>query len=154
MRVFSQHGEVIDNGLQVCDLSQHGDLHVLQGEKQDGLEFKQLEQSEEHTSVHISAVGLSVAHHHRLQHVDECTVTPSLLQEGSAHRLLLRLLHQQVQVADVLHGAVQLGAQVPPAWRVEGWRRWSGSDVKEGKRAQCREEGGSKKHGETIRRRS
>lgn len=59
MRVFSQHGEVINNGLQVCDLSQHGDLHVLQGEKQDELEFKQLEPSEEHTSVHISAVGLT-----------------------------------------------------------------------------------------------
>lgn len=150
MRVFSQHGEVINNGLQVCDLSQHGDLHVLQGEKQDGLEFKQLEQSEEEICTHQRCWS----HHHRLQHVDECTVTPSLLQECSAHRLLLRLLHQQVQVADVLHGAVQLGAQVPPAWRVKEWRRWSGSDVKEGKRAQCREEGGSKKHGETIRRRS
>ena len=40
MRVFSQHGEVINNGLQVCDLSQHGDLHVLEGEQQDGVELK------------------------------------------------------------------------------------------------------------------
>ena len=54
-------------------------------------------------------------HHHRLQQADECTVTASLLQQGSAHRLLLRLLHQQVQVTHVLHGTVQLGAQVAPA---------------------------------------
>lgn len=54
-------------------------------------------------------------HHHRLQHVNKCTVAPPLFQQGSPHSLLLCLLHQQVQVADVLHGTVQLGAQVPTA---------------------------------------
>lgn len=54
-------------------------------------------------------------HHHRLQHVNKCTVAPPLFQKGSPHSLLLCLLHQQIQVADVLHGAVQLGAQVPTA---------------------------------------
>lgn len=92
--------------------------------------------------------------HDRPQHGDEAAEATPLLHQRLPHRLLLRLLQQQVLIADVLHGAVQLGAQVPPAWRVKEWRRWSGSDVKEGKRAQCREEGGSKKHGETIRRRS
>lgn len=59
---------------------------------------------------------LNVPHHHRLQQVDECTVTTSLFQEGSAHCLLLRLLHQQVQVTHILHGTVQLRAQVTAAW--------------------------------------
>lgn len=58
---------------------------------------------------------VNVPHHHRLQHVNKCTVAPPLFQKGSPHSLLLRLLHQQIQVADVLHGAVQLGAQVPTA---------------------------------------
>lgn len=67
---------------------------------------------------------LNVPHQHRLQHVNECTVTPSLFQKGSAHCLLLRLLHQQVQVTDILHGAVQLGTQVTPAYarQNKGWR--------------------------------
>ncbi len=63
---------------------------------------------------------LNVPHHHRLQQVDECTVTTSLFQEGSAHCLLLRLLHQQVQVTHILHGTVQLRLQVPSPWGGEG----------------------------------
>lgn len=67
---------------------------------------------------------VNVAHHHGLQHVNKCTVAPPLFQEGSPHGLLLCLLHQQIQVADILHGAVQLGAQVPTACVTrESWRR-------------------------------
>lgn len=29
--IFSQHSEVINNGLQVCHLSQHGNFYVLEG---------------------------------------------------------------------------------------------------------------------------
>lgn len=37
VRVLSQHSEVINNGLQMRHLSQHGDLYVLQKEEKVGL---------------------------------------------------------------------------------------------------------------------
>lgn len=120
VRVFGQHREVINNGLQMCYLAQHGDLHVLTGEED---ECNQLGRQQEPACSVFSVQRLSVTHHHRLKEVDEWTVASSFLQERPAHRLLLRLLHQQVQVADVLHGTVQLGAQVPPAWARERRRR-------------------------------
>lgn len=92
---------------------------------------------------------VNVPHHHRLQHVNKCTVAPPLFQKGSPHSLLLRLLHQQIQVADVLHGAVQLGAQVPTACvtRESGRRRRTGGHREQrSRRGMWRDEGGMLYH--------
>lgn len=64
-------------------------------------------------------------HHHRLQEGDKGAEAATLLNQGPAHRLLLRLLQQQVHVIHVLQGTVQLGLQVSFPWR--GWEerpRW------------------------------
>lgn len=117
----------------MSDLSQHGNLNILQL-KHDGREIKRRTRHQRWRNTR----PVTAPHHHRLQHVNEGAVTAPLLQEGPANRLLLRLLHQQVQVTHVLHGAVQLGAQVPPACATqhpggsgdmeEGVRRTEGRD--------------------------
>lgn len=107
----------------MCYLSQHGNLYTLQGNtgQTESNGYHIIDMSKQPVLFTFIFYKPQVyqrhndPHHHRLEHVNECTVTPSLFQEGSAHRLLLRLLHQQIQVTDVLHGTVQLGAQVPTA---------------------------------------
>lgn len=99
-------------------LPQHGNLYILEKEKKGGIKLNSNHTTRASPVKHLFSSELqrpNVPHHHRLQQVNECTVTASLLQEGSAHCLLLCLLHQQIQVTDVLHGTVQLGAQVTPA---------------------------------------
>jgi len=65
----------------------------------------------------------SPPHHNGLQEADDGAEATPLLHEGPAHRLLLRLLHQQTQVRHILHGAVQLGLQVHSPWGGgRGWR--------------------------------
>ncbi|TNN58204.1 hypothetical protein EYF80_031564 [Liparis tanakae] len=58
----------------------------------------------------------SPPHHDGLQEADDGAEATPLLHEGPAHRLLLRLLHQQTQVRHILHGAVHLGLQVHSPW--------------------------------------
>lgn len=57
-----------------------------------------------------------ITDHNRPQHGHEAAKATPLLHQRPPHRLLLRLLQQQVLIADVLHGAVQLGLQVSTAW--------------------------------------
>lgn len=58
-----------------------------------------------------------VTDHDRLQHGDEAAEATPLLHQRLPHRLLLRLLQQQVFITDILHGAVQLRLEVPAACR-------------------------------------
>lgn len=64
-------------------------------------------------SFHHTAPPLQSPHHNWLKEADEGTEATPLLHQGTAHSLLLRLLHQQAHVGDILHGTVQLRLQVP-----------------------------------------
>lgn len=67
-------------------------------------------------------------HHDRPQHLHEGADPLPVLNECLPQRLLLRLLQQDVFIADILHGAVQLGLDVSPAWRTQGRQRGHGGN--------------------------
>lgn len=58
-------------------------------------------------------------HHNGPQHLHKGADPLSVFDEGLPQRLLLSLFQQDVFVADVLHGAVQLGLDVSTAWRTQ-----------------------------------
>lgn len=59
-------------------------------------------------------------HHNWLKETNEGAEATPLLHQGTAHRLLLSLLHQQAHVGHILHGTVELWLQVPSPWVGEG----------------------------------
>lgn len=79
------------------------------------------------------------SHHNRLQEVDESTEASSFFHQGAPYCLLLCLLHQQVHIIDILHGAVQLRLQVSTAFtegqstRRQTEDRWKGVQKMEGR---------------------
>lgn len=56
MWVFSQHSEVINNGLQMCYLSQHGDLYILEAKRGWSKLNCDHKESKKSISAYISAI--------------------------------------------------------------------------------------------------